>query len=99
LFSSRRCRNKGQDTRCWEKYGRRSFASSYCGEALEAPLFPSPGFILDPNSYTLCTYYFNSYIVEQNIKYWCVLQLRSSGEKILIGNLQSKKLTGKTSER
>jgi hypothetical protein len=48
LFSSRRCGNKGQDTRCWKKYGRRVFVSSYCGKTLQAPSFPSPGLMPGP---------------------------------------------------
>jgi hypothetical protein len=48
LLSSRRCGNKGQDTRCRVKYGRRGFVSSYYGEVLQAPLFPSPGFMPGP---------------------------------------------------
>jgi hypothetical protein len=42
-----------QDTRCWEECGRRGFASSYYGETLQAPLFPSPGFIPGPQQGTM----------------------------------------------
>jgi hypothetical protein len=45
--------NKGQDTRYWEKYSRRSCANFYYGEAVQAPLFPSPGSMPGPQQYKL----------------------------------------------
>jgi hypothetical protein len=41
LYSSRRCENKGENTRYWEKYGRRGCANFYHGEAVQTP-FISP---------------------------------------------------------
>jgi hypothetical protein len=47
LYFSRRCENKGQDTKYWEKYGRRVYANFYM-ERLCKPLCPSPGFMPGP---------------------------------------------------
>jgi hypothetical protein len=45
LYSSRRCENKGQDNKYWEKYGRRGSANFYHGEAVQTPLYPSLWFM------------------------------------------------------
>jgi hypothetical protein len=41
LYSSRRCETKGQDTGCWEKYGRRGHASSIISQSSVHACSPS----------------------------------------------------------
>jgi hypothetical protein len=56
LYSSRRCENKGQDTRYWGNYGRRGCANFYMerlckllyGEVVQTPLFPVQGHAWSP---------------------------------------------------
>jgi hypothetical protein len=45
LYSSRRCENKGQDTRYWRNYGRRGCANSIISQSRVHTWFPTLYFI------------------------------------------------------
>jgi hypothetical protein len=50
LYSSRRCENKGQDTRYWEKYGRRGCANFYMERLCKLHYIPVQGSCLVSNT-------------------------------------------------
>jgi hypothetical protein len=60
LYSSRRCENKGQDTRYWGYYGRRGCANFYMErlckllheEVVQTPLFPVQDHAWSPTEYS-----------------------------------------------
>jgi hypothetical protein len=49
LYSSRRCENKGQDTRYWENYGRRGCTNFYMKRLCKLHYIPVQGSCLVPN--------------------------------------------------
>jgi hypothetical protein len=49
LYSSRRCENKGQDTRYWENYGRRGCVNFYLERLCKLHYIPVQGSYLVPN--------------------------------------------------
>jgi hypothetical protein len=50
LYSSRRCENKGQDTRYWENYGKRGYANFYIERLCKLHYIPAQGSCLVSNN-------------------------------------------------